>query len=708
MSAVANSTKEADRKDIDELVYKIKAFQNGKLDEEKFRHYRLTRGVYGQRQAAVQMFRTKLPYGKVTSAQLRALADIADHYSIGNLHLTTRQNVQFHHVSLENAPAIWEKLSLAGLTAREACGNTVRNITASAEAGIDPKEPFDVTPYVQAMFTYFLRNPICQDMGRKIKIAFSSSHLDTAYVYFHDFGFIPKIENGRKGFILFLAGGLGAQSIQAHQITDFMPNSEILAFVAASLRVFDRYGEREKRYKARMKYLVKKLGLEAFLELVQSEIKQIKNHVPNIEDLLETHQVTINKPETDAPTIHHPSFLSWKKENTFHQKQTGFHAIQIKLRLGNLSTIQARGLSAIVDEYAADDIRFTVNQGILLRFLRPENLPAVHQKLLSLDLADIGFNSISDITACPGTDTCALGVTNSTALANVIEKHISLLHPNLVYRKDIDIKISGCMNSCGQHMIANIGLHGSSIKKGDLVIPAMQILLGPGHGYSGAKQVFADKVIKVPTKRIPEAISKILVDFQNSPFDHFAEYYVNNGKAYFFELLKPIKDLSDIHQKELIDWGEEKQYVQSIGVGECAGAQFDLVSGILSDASDKIAEAKDYLNQHNIIESMYSSYTGAIIGAKALLLSVDAKCNTHLGIIKDFDDLFIASEKLDSPKYETFAEFVLQVKTKEPTVALANEFLQDSKDLIESMISWRNQQVKSKEEELVISNYYKA
>ena len=362
-------------KDIEELRRKIKAFEEGKMDEEKFKAYRLTRGVYGQRQLGVQMFRTKIPFGRLNTFQLERLAAVTDRYSTGNLHLTTRQNIQMHHVKLADSPAIWEELADVGVTAREACGNTVRNITASPWAGIDRDEPFDVSPYVEATYQHFLRNPICQDMGRKIKIAFSSSERDAAFAYFHDFGFIPRVKEGR-GFKVLLAGGLGAQSIVAHTVTEFMPADQIMGFMEACIRVFDRYGERSKRFKARMKFLVKKLGLEAFLDLVKEEQKGLSYQSYPIDAESWT--------EAPAPTgelgalaaiSEKGSFGIWRKTNVFEQKQEGYFAVALKIPLGDLASTTARKLVPIVRKYAADDIRITVNQGLLLRHVPEAFLP---------------------------------------------------------------------------------------------------------------------------------------------------------------------------------------------------------------------------------------------------------------------------------------------------------------------------------------------
>lgn len=261
--------------DIIDLEKKILLFKEGKIDEEKFRSLRLARGVYGQRQEGVQMIRIKVPYGKLSTRQLIRIADISDEYASSTLHATTRQDIQIHYVSLDRTPELWAKLEQDQITLREACGNTVRNITASPKAGIDPQEPFDVSPYAQEMFEYFLRNPVCQDMGRKFKISFSSSENDSAFSLIHDLGFIPKVksEDGKeiRGFKVLMGGGLGAQPILAEVVEEFLAEELLIPFTEAVLRVFDRYGERARRHKARFKFLLKEIGKEAVLNLVKQE-----------------------------------------------------------------------------------------------------------------------------------------------------------------------------------------------------------------------------------------------------------------------------------------------------------------------------------------------------------------------------------------------------------------------------------------------------
>jgi sulfite reductase (ferredoxin) len=270
-------------KDIVDLARKIELFREGKIHEEKFRSLRLARGVYGQRQQGVQMVRIKLPYGKMTFKQWKRIADISDEYATGNLHLTTRQDVQIHFVSLDRTPELWSKLEQDDITLREACGNTVRNVTASPSAGIDTKEPFDITPYADAVFRYFLRNPICQEMGRKFKIAFSNTDEDTALTYMHDMGFIPKIQDGKRGFKIVIGGGLGAQPLLAKIAYEFLEEDQIIPYLEATLRVFDRHGERNSRHKARIKFLIQKIGFEALVQLIEEERLALKNQSVQID-----------------------------------------------------------------------------------------------------------------------------------------------------------------------------------------------------------------------------------------------------------------------------------------------------------------------------------------------------------------------------------------------------------------------------------------
>jgi len=693
-------------KDILELQKNIELFKTGQMHEEKFKHYRLTRGVYGQRQLGVQMFRTKIPFGKITTDQLIRLAEVSEKYTNGNLHITTRQNIQMHYVKVEDSPAIWTELSQVGVTAREACGNTVRNITGSPHAGIDPNELFDISPYVQSTYEFFLRNPICQEMGRKIKIAFSSSDMDTALTYFHDFGFIPRVQDGERGFKLVVGGGIGAVSIVAITAFEFIHEDEIIPFLEAAVRVFDRHGEREKRFKARMKFLVKGLGLEEWLRLVDAERKAIphqkvkinRNAVPTvIPEKLDLDAIAPNNPE---------KYDLWLKSNIYGQKQKGFFAAQIRIVKGDIQGDKAKKLAKIIKKYAADDIRLSVNQGMIIKFLRKEYLPNVFNELDAIGLAEPGFDTLADVTSCPGTDTCVLGVTNSTGLALELERLVKEDFPQFVDDRNIKMKVSGCMNACGQHMIANIGFHGSSIKKRPLVIPAMQIVLGGGVDQNG-KGFIAEKVIKVPTKRIPVAVTRILNDYEEHAKDgqYFNDYYYERGKIYFYDLLKSLGNVEGIKEEEFRDWGQEHDYKQEIGVGECAGAAFDVVSSIINDAKEKINQSKITLEQEDWSGAIFYAYTGFVISAKALLLIEDVKCNTHIGIIKDFQSTFVESGKIKS--IENFHDLVLQINKFEPNEAFAKNYQNQAKGFFDLVVAYRDDKLSGGDKN-VIESHYKA
>lgn len=704
---------EAAQKDILELQRRIEAFKSGKEDEERFKHYRLTRGVYGQRQLGVQMFRIKIPIGRLTSEQLIRIADVSEKYATGNLHLTTRQDIQYHYVKLENSPKVWIELAEKQITAREACGNTVRNVTASPDAGIHPDEPFDVSPYAQATAEYFLRNPICQEMGRKVKISFSSNEADSAFGYFHDFGMIPKIkiENGKekRGFKVFVAGGLGAQAMQAYVAHEFLPEEKLLPFIEAGIRVFDRFGEREKRFKARMKFLLKTWGFEKWFATVNEELKGLENQEIWID---RQRFSTIDLPQSiSLPNIEiddQTAYDFWYKTNVLKQKQVDFVAVKIKVQLGDIHADKARLFAAIVKRFAADDIRVTVNQGFLLRYVRPAHLPYLYKALDAIGLASPGFDTLADVTACPGTDTCNLAVTNSTGLSTRIEEVVLKEYPSLILNDDIKIKISGCMNACGQHTAANIGFHGSSIKKKPLVVPAMQLLLGGGINPDGSGSI-ADKVIKLPTKRILDALRNILDDYNSNKTtkEHFNAYYRRQGKRYFYTLLKPLADISTLSKTDFFDWNQDHDYHQEIGVGECAGVAYDVVGTIIQDAHERLNWAKENQAAGKFGDSTYHAYSAFVIGAKALLLSIDVKCNTHIKILGDFDTHFV--EKGLFQFENGFTPTVLTFKKQQPDEAFNHDYVARASQFLTNVLAFRNTQLgKGTEDKLVVDQYYKA
>ncbi|WP_421940398.1 HEPN domain-containing protein [Pedobacter sp.] len=677
--------------DIIDLEKKIRAFRDGTIHEEKFRSLRLARGVYGQRQPGVQMVRIKLPFGKVTFRQLLRIADIADEYGSGNLHLTTRQDIQIHYVSLDRTPELWAKLEQDDITLREACGNTVRNVTASPNAGIDAEEPFDVSPYAQAVFAYFLRNPICQEMGRKIKISFSSSDRDTAFSYIHDLGFIPKInDKGERGFKVLFAGGLGAQPFLANAVHDFLPEDQLIPFTESVLRVFDRYGERSNRNKARMKYLVQKLGLEEVLRLVAEE--RIANKVKTFE--IDRNTVVepalpqaLNYAEVKIEDEQH--YKHWFATNVIEQKQSGFYGVYVKVKVGDIKTDRARAFVEAIKPYVADEIRITQNQGLLLKYVREEAIPSLYVALNKIGFTTAGFDSLADITTCPGTDTCNLGISNSMTLAEVLEDVIYNDFPEFIYEKNLNIKISGCMNSCGQHGLAEIGFHGSSLKAAGKVVPAVQVMLGGGTVGDGVGRV-AERVIKVPSKRATSVLHYLLNDFKENSLteENFHQYYDRQGKDYFYQLLKPLADLTDLKDEEFVDWGHVEQFATAIGVGECAGVVIDLVATLLLEADEKFDWAKQNLDKQAYADAIYHTYSTLVSAAKSLLLDKGVNSSTQVGVIREFDNHYIQTGEFNLAT--SFSDFVLQINKNEPTAAFAQQYYAEAGEFLNQIKAKRS------------------
>lgn len=686
-------------KDILELERKIRLFKEGRVDEERFRSLRLARGVYGQRQLGVQMVRIKIPYGKVTSEQLHRISEVSDEYSRGRLHITTRQDIQIHHVSLDRTPELWAQLEKDDITLREACGNAVRNVTASETAGIDPKEPFDVTPYAHETFQFFLRNPICQEMGRKFKISFSATDEDTAISFMHDLGFIAKTKKvgGKeiRGFKVMLAGGLGSQPRHADVMYEFLETDLLIPTIEGVLRVFDRHGERAKRAKARLKFLVKDLGLDGFLTLVENEKRALAYQSYPI-DATKHEEVIVFETEV-APEVNitnTKAYEAWKETNVIAQKQEGLYAIGIKVHLGDFYTDKARKLADLIKKYGANELRFTLRQNILIRHVREAFLPVFYTELEKLGFTEAGYNSLVDITACPGTDTCNLGISSSTGIAAELERVLKAEYPQYINNKEVTIKISGCMNACGQHNMAHIGFQGMSIKSGNLMAPALQILIGGGIVGNGQGR-FSDKLVKIPSKRGPEALRILLNDFQTNQTEgeDFLAYYDRQGKTYFYDALKHLSDTKNLTPDDFIDWGHDKNYVKAIGIGECAGVVIDLVATLLFESEEKIENASKAVAEKQWSDSIYHSYTAFINTAKALLTVEGAKTNTQASIVKNFDELFVQTNKIQLTG--TFADLVYQINKNEPSEIFANQYLQETKAFYQAVDAYRKIEVES-------------
>jgi sulfite reductase (ferredoxin) len=520
-------------------------------------------------------------------------------------------------------------------------------------------------------------------MGRKIKISFSSSDRDTAFSYIHDLGFIPKInENGERGFKVLFAGGLGAQPFLANAVHEFLPEDQLIPFTESVLRVFDRYGERTNRNKARLKYLVQKLGLEEVLRLVAEE--RIANKVKTFKiDINTVPQPTLPlEQEFGAVEILNEShYKHWLATNVIEQKQAGFYGVYVKVQVGDIKTDKARAFVDAIRLYVADEIRITQNQGLLLKFVRKEALPSLYAALNKIGFTTAGFDSLADITTCPGTDTCNLGISNSMTLAEVLEEVIYTDFPEFIYEKNIKIKISGCMNSCGQHGLAEIGFHGSSVKAEGKVVPAVQVMLGGGTVGNGVGRV-AERVIKVPSKRATSVLHFILNDFKanNLEDENFHQYYDRKGKDHFYQLLKPLADLTNLKTEEFVDWGHVEEFVTAIGVGECAGVVIDLVATLLLEADEKFDWAKQNLEKGAYADAIYHTYSTFVSAAKSLLLDKGVNSSTQVGVIREFDNHYVETGEFNLST--NFSDLVLQINKNEPTAEFAQKYFEEANQFL--------------------------
>jgi sulfite reductase (NADPH) hemoprotein beta-component len=566
----------SDPKDIDDFVDKLGKFERGEMSPDEFKVYRLGRGTYGQRQQGVNMLRVKLPQGVVDAKQCEVLADVADEYSRGFGHVTTRQNLQFHFVQLSRAAEAMRVLDSAGLTTKEACGSTVRNVTACALAGVCNGAPFDVTPYGRAVTRHFLRNPICQALPRKFKIAFSGCPDDCAQGAINDVGLVAMVQDGKRGFRVRVGGGLSTSPEDAHPLEDFVPAERLLAHVEAVVRVFDRTGNRENKSRARLKYVIRKIGMDGFRAEYEKELANIAaegrlvNPIDGSDDRPDA-VIRLNRAPTrqDAPD---EGFAEWLRTNVIKQKQSGYYAVVARLDRGDVTAAQLRGVARLCRLFGDGAVRTSNEQNLLFRFVPEESLSALFGELVALGLGRAGARTIHDVTSCPGADTCNLAVTKSRELATAVQDRLATANGELKGTLSLDVKISGCPNSCGQHHVAALGFHGTMRRVGGQAVPEYQLHLGGGIDAGGA--VFGRQVVKVPARRVADTVVRLLALYQKEKSE-------NETAIAFFrrvgeERVKAaVADLSNFDEstaapEDYVDIGDQAPFVVAIGKGECA------------------------------------------------------------------------------------------------------------------------------------------
>jgi sulfite reductase beta subunit-like hemoprotein len=572
-------SREAIEAEIARFEERAQQLRSGAITEEQFRPFRLKHGTYGQRQPGFQMLRVKVAAGVLKPSQLRVLAHIADEYSTGRGHLTTRENIQFHFVKLENVPAAMRLLADSGLTTREACGNTVRNVTACPVAGICPGEAFDVTPYALGVSRYLLRHPDFHDLPRKFKIAFSGCADDggCAVAGIHDVGLIAQVRgsNGtaRRGFKVLVGGGLGSLPTEAAVLTDFLPEEELLPTIEAVLRVFNETGNRKNKFKARLKFVLREKGIEELRRLVfekrktsqaPTEIFTVPSPIcpalVNISPAPLT--LTLDNGASDA------QYDRWVEHNLMPQRQTGYGAIWIKLPAGTFHSRQMRGLADLLESEDLTGVRIAVNQDLVIPWVPFDRVRAIYNGLRALDLAIPGARTISDVTGCPGATTCNLGITRSLTLADELSRALEGYDDSEIQK--LRIKISGCPNSCGHHHIADIGFYGNMRKIEDQQAPYYQLLLGGKVNADGVR--FGRQIMAVPARPIPAIIRELLAFYQQDrqPDESFSTWVGRTPDKAIVERLRPLVEVTGSTEDIFLDWGDTETFSLKLGRGECA------------------------------------------------------------------------------------------------------------------------------------------
>ena len=646
-------------REIDSFEGHIEQKRAGRLTDEVFAEMRLRRGVYGQRYDNGQrhdglntrelvfpnsdltkgpgtqwdapgMVRIKNPFGAITADQMDVLAEVGEEYADSILHVTTRQDIQLHFVHLEETPDLMRRLGAVGITTHEACGNVVRNVTACHLSGVCSTQTFDVTPYAAAVSDFLLGHPDAQEFGRKVKPAFSGcADRPCGLVKMHDLGGIARVREvdgkEQRGFEFYVGGGLGAVPHQAELFDEFLPEEELLATCQAISRVFARLGEKDVRSRARLKFLVAKLGIEEFRRLVLEDragLPEDPRWTAYLDDVHKGHDGPLWQIEKGSDFTPDPELEAWLGTNVTSQRQPGYKVVMVYLPLGDITSDQMRGLADVARRFTGDAVRMTVEQNMALRWVRESDLPALHEALADLGLADAQAETVSDITACPGTDTCKLGISSSRGLARVLMDRFNERGEELdEVIRGLRIKISGCFNSCGQHHMADIGFWGVSRKRNGYNVPHFQIVLGGQWAENAGSYGLA--IVAVPARNIPAATDRIAQHYvdERQGDESFQAFVTRVGKASLRTLLEDLVEVPTYEEDRSFyaNWGDPREFtLGDMGIGECAGQVVSPVEFGLQASEREIFEAQDRLDQGDSSGAADIAYRAMLIAARTL------------------------------------------------------------------------------------------
>ena len=692
-------------REIDIFETQIELRKQGKIDEKVFAETRLRRGVYGQRYDNGQrhdgikvqklklpsgdltkgpetvwdapgMIRIKIPFGGLNPEQMEVLADLSEEYSDGVSHVTTRQDIQYHFVHIDDTPSLMRRLAAVGITTREACGNVVRNVTACPLAGVCRGEAFDVTPYAKACSEFLLGHPDTQDFGRKFKIAFSGCKEEPCgLTSMHDMGAIArkKLVNGkeRRGFEFYVGGGLGSVPQKAKLFDEFLPEEELLPVAQSISRVFARLGEKRNRARARIKFLVANLGIEEFRRLVLEDRNKLTPD-PRWTDFLATVDEQTEAPLKQGVSLNGAEraagFDAWYSTNAYHQEQPGYVVATVTLPLGDITASQLRALADIGRRFVRDTIRTTVDQNIVLRWVSEGDLPELYSALCAIGLGEPNAGTIVDVTACPGTDTCKLGIASSRGLARELRDRLTEKSLELdAAVKGLRIKVSGCFNSCGQHHVADIGFYGISRNINGYTVPHFQVMLG-GKWKENAG-AYALPVGAIPSKRIPEVVTRVteryVQDRRNG--ESFQDFIHRIGKKEVRALLDDLTRIPShgVDPSYYSDWGDPRKFtLTDMGVGECAGEVVSQAQFTLAASERELFEAQIFFESGDFKKTVLTAFEAMVHAAQGLVKVQNYDLsNQETTILGEFKERFCETQ-LFYDKYagSKFADYLFKAK----------------------------------------------
>ena len=566
------------RADIEAFREASQQYAAGELTDDQFRPHRLRRGIYTQRQAGVHMIRTKVPGGIATARQFRIMAELADKFAGSKGHLTTRQNMQFHFVPLRDVPDALHLLADTRLTTREACYNTIRNITACPYAGLVNDEPFDVRPYAQKSAFAFLHQPIADNLPRKFKIGFAGTDADTIATSINDLGFRAVIRHGVRGFRVSVGGGLGPLPNEAKILDEFLPDDRVVNRIESVVRVFGKYGNRGNKNKARLKFVLRERGFEWLRDAIDVEYQDILENggIPTPEIVpegfggfeLET-RIPVSLPPVIDNRVGEPGFDEWFETCVQEQKQTGYAIAAVRVDQGNMTAAQMRGMADAAEEFGDGLLRLTMPQNLLLAFVPLANLKRLHAKLKAIGLGEAGADRIDDVMTCPGAYSCNLALTKSMNLGDALAG--MLVKETDAQVRKLAVHVSGCPNACGQHWTGDFGFYGNARKINGKEVPYYSMLLGGGQDSTGIMR-FGLQIQSLPARLVPVAVDRVIRHFEanREAGEAFSSYVlrfkVETFKKMTADLAKPAELFPEIYQ----DWGDDAQYSLQLGRGECA------------------------------------------------------------------------------------------------------------------------------------------